>query len=369
MKIENLRVGMELKNYKELCKALELDIKTGVAKKNQMKWIGEYVKLKKKGYRLIVEEIYSTDVAAQKDGRRGGNNTIAYLDVLEKLVLDLMLQDGKNEQILLSKTQMFRQLSMVNANYSVGKSNLPEFADLMEIDSDTTKDWYDSTDAMLEGNIVRTLKNLESQALVSWSKVVMLNVDTVTNATLIKSTGTRLNERGEEIDTYEIEEDTVNEYRQATDSEGRTILRIEREVMDFLGCRNKQSVIQKGHWSKFTERVQDRLLKDTNIKLYYQSYKVIFNQDHVKVRADELASLILSQLDRTEKRLELNTGIQDRIAVNAKKRKHSEVSIFGQSDNCRALDSYLTDSVKLNDMLINIEHPDITREIRGHKIK
>ena len=58
MKIENLHEGMVIKNYKELCKLLEINVSSGNGKIAQVKNLGTYCKYHKEGYKIIIDEIY-----------------------------------------------------------------------------------------------------------------------------------------------------------------------------------------------------------------------------------------------------------------------------------------------------------------------
>lgn len=58
MDTSNLKAGMVVKNYIELCKLLGESIKTGNAKRAHLKEIERYVKLQKIGYEFLINEIY-----------------------------------------------------------------------------------------------------------------------------------------------------------------------------------------------------------------------------------------------------------------------------------------------------------------------
>lgn len=62
MKLENIRVGQVFKNYGELCKALEIEEKTGRSKKFQIKKIKKYFRFSKIGQKITIDEIYETPV-------------------------------------------------------------------------------------------------------------------------------------------------------------------------------------------------------------------------------------------------------------------------------------------------------------------
>lgn len=79
MKIENLKIGMVIKNYKELCKLLEIKSTTGEAKQNQLKQLAEIVEYHKEGNKFIIDGIDDTKVVGkvlQKKMYYNNNNNI-----------------------------------------------------------------------------------------------------------------------------------------------------------------------------------------------------------------------------------------------------------------------------------------------------
>ena len=59
MNISNLKIGMVIKNYKELCKVLEIEVKEGNSKKAQLKELEEVVTYHKKGNKFVYAKTYS----------------------------------------------------------------------------------------------------------------------------------------------------------------------------------------------------------------------------------------------------------------------------------------------------------------------
>lgn len=57
MNISNLQQGMVVKNYRELCKLLEIEVKAGNSKKAQLKELNKYIKYHKDGNKFIIDEI------------------------------------------------------------------------------------------------------------------------------------------------------------------------------------------------------------------------------------------------------------------------------------------------------------------------
>lgn len=57
MNLNNIKPGMRIKNYRELCRLMELPIKTGEAKIKQIKEINEYITYDKDKYAFIIKTI------------------------------------------------------------------------------------------------------------------------------------------------------------------------------------------------------------------------------------------------------------------------------------------------------------------------
>ena len=60
MKMENLHEGMVIKNYKELCALLEIEVFGGNQKRSQMKDLETYCSYHRDGYKYIIDEVYET---------------------------------------------------------------------------------------------------------------------------------------------------------------------------------------------------------------------------------------------------------------------------------------------------------------------
>lgn len=75
-KIQDMYVGQEFKNYKELCEFLGEKIKSGKGKQLQWKEWKRYFSFEKEGNKIIITEIF--DEPKKKVDHRGGNNCKPY---------------------------------------------------------------------------------------------------------------------------------------------------------------------------------------------------------------------------------------------------------------------------------------------------
>ena len=169
IKLENLEVGMILKNYKELCKVLEVEyIQGGYSRQKQMAWFNEYFSYEKEGHRFIITEIYDKEVEPMKDNR-GGGNSYEYVDNIERLILDILVQSPKGT-IFLSKNKFFHALEMVNVNYLDTKQRVTKLSKYLKMNEGDVQEWFDTTGGVLERSLETALKNLRNQSLIIWTK-------------------------------------------------------------------------------------------------------------------------------------------------------------------------------------------------------
>ena len=74
MKIENLKVGMVIKNYKVLCELLEIPEKDGNSRKCQLQNLERFIRYEKQGFKYIITEIFN-DPLPVIDGRGKNPNS------------------------------------------------------------------------------------------------------------------------------------------------------------------------------------------------------------------------------------------------------------------------------------------------------
>ena len=83
MKLENLEVGMKIKNYKKLCELMEEPDKNGASKRAQVSEWERYVSFERQGNAYIIKEIRDVPLTS-KDGRK------KYMQYVEPLLLHYM---------------------------------------------------------------------------------------------------------------------------------------------------------------------------------------------------------------------------------------------------------------------------------------
>lgn len=383
IKLENLKIGMVIKNYKELCNTLEVDIKTGNSKKSQLKWFEDYFTYEKDGNKFMIANIFDKEIKPPPT-RGGANNTYEYTQNIEKLLLDILAQNKSDGKIFLSKNKMFHLLNMVNTNYIDCNRKIPRLSKFLDIDERNVQEWYDTTGGMLERSLESALKKLQNQSLIFWSREI-----TICKLEAIKGSGYWVKvqhngENGEEKEQWIYEAMTRKIIKEADDDEKKYIIAVEREEMEKLNCDDKQEIIKKGLWERFENNVINILKKHKGIIYYYKSYKILFNPEHIIKKQNQLNKLLLSINERKDQQHQLNSSIMQRNIDNALSRQ----SIASSSDiqdidlnyvdykemNAidrqlrRSVDSYIDDNIKLNDTLIDKKAKDIRTQVNNTKI-
>lgn len=377
---DNLELN-KIYKYKELCEILAIEIKkTTNGKNSQIKELECLLNIKKDKTKYTVTEIYKTPL--QKVEFRGGSNKTEYIKVIELLILDLLVQDKNNGNVFLSKNKLMKSLAMINDNYAYCKERIPKLSKFTGIQKQTVEEWYLSTDGMLKRNLEKALDNLRSQSLVIWSSELTV-CDLVPIGINENEQNLNINkqvledEYGEKVTEYKLTNQIDYEHREATIEEKRFILRTERETMESMGCTSKQEVIRNSMWSEFKETVDNIILDELKIAYYYNSYKIICNEDHIIKQRNKLMDLLLTEEDRKIHCQLLNGDISKKLHSNVENKQKRALK---KDDDClgehsdkkvvrRIKSTYIDDNNTLTDTLINKDSKNINNKVRKIKPK
>lgn len=372
--LDNLIVGHKYKNYKELCNALCVSVLSGNSKISQLAWFSLHFTHVREGHGFIVTSIFNRDI--QPMPIRGARE-VEYVKNIELLILDILAQDNYDGKVFFPKNKLFRMLEMVNDNYIDCNRRVPKLSKFLDIDENSVQEWYDTTGGMLERNLDSALKKLANQSLIFWSREITIcqAVEIVGSDYMVKSEHTNI--YGEKVEKWEKLRLTRKEYREATDDEKTYILKIERETMIKLECNNKQEVIRRSLWNTFTRTVGDIIRKEKDILFYYQSYKILFNPDHILNKQIQVNELLLDKDKRSEQKAIVNTSIMKRVENNAESRKENAIKTIDINDTSnpsnikllRRTDvEYVNDNIKLNETLIDQKSKGIKSQVRKVKL-
>jgi hypothetical protein len=353
MNLSNISEGELFKNYQELSNVLDQPIKTGNAKKAQLKDWERYFRYEKKGHSFIITHIYDVPLPENK-------NKTKYITTIQKLILDKVVQFDKAGYMFISKSELMKELRMINQNYTYMKYKQLRLAMHMNISLEEVEDFYLTSDDLLKRNIEAALNSLRNQSLVHWSHaitIVKLKADIETNRhneIKVRKEETT-NEYNEEVVTFSASKPISNKvYKKATKEEIELILETEKQVQLKYNCDSINEIFKKGLANKFYKEVRDILFADQHIYWYFNSYEIVANEKYIYSKYEELLDLELNDLEREESMSELNNDIMFKIMTNAETRRNKAVSL--DNDKKRELrlnKDYLSNNQKLTDTLIN----------------
>ena len=358
--IDQLEVGLIVKNYKAMCELLNESVKAGNSKKTQLKEWERYFNYSKQGNKFIITDIY--DVPAERIDLRNNRRT-PYIDYIENLLISLLVHKKK---LFLSRNAILKSLEMINDNYTYVKYNPHKHIhELINIDKEEIKDFYNTTDDLLKRNIESALDGLERKRLISWNKTVticLINTSIEKNE-LDRITVTKheeVTEDGEIIVSYDAAKPLTREiHRKATDEEHKLIWEVEKDILNEWGYDDISDVIRHSRTDEFYKIANKRLLERGNINYYYYSYEILCNEKHILENFNKLDVFLLDE-EKTKITIEkLNSSIIDKISENANIRHIKAAETVLNKDHVRniikyrSLDSYVPNTNRLTETLID----------------
>jgi hypothetical protein len=363
----NLTPNTTIKNYKIMCRLLNEPEKTGNAKRAQIETWKCYFDFTMQGYAFKIGEVYK--IPKGKLTKRYG-----FINYIEELIVDLLVQDKNNGIVFLSKNKLFKELEMININYSYGRYNIPKLSQLINVHEDNIQEFYTLSSSTLVRNVETALNRLKNKSLVYWQPtktVCFINTNVPTNEAgnaKAKENYLGKNEYDEDIYVYDVDYKVKQVHREATEEEVKLIIHTEHEVMQEMGYKDKREIVIRNKWDRFMTKVKKILFDKMNILFYYESYKIICNEDHILSIWNDLKELQLESQDRKIKQNMLNDSIVNKLNENgrqrnkqAKKEEYKDI----QMKKRRRDDQYIIDNDTLVNVLINNTYPDIRNEIRN----
>ena len=173
-----LKEGQVIKNYKELCKILDLKIEAGNSKIAQMKELERYYKFSKQGYKIIVEEVYA-ETKLKKDARgNNGKHFMKYDNLMDNILINLLLKNNGHIQQTFAK--IMKMLKIFSIGYeNLNKSGYTTFTEVNKISSPgLTLTYQQKLYNIVEKCMETALKRLRRQGIIQYQKKInILNND------------------------------------------------------------------------------------------------------------------------------------------------------------------------------------------------
>lgn len=335
--VELISAGEIFRNYKALCERFEDTPRTGNSKKAHIKNLERYFDFYQDGHKIVITEIYSTPKDLIDLRAEGGNN-VKYLNKIEYLILDLLAQEENKGKVFISKNKLMESLNMVNPNYMFGKYNTSKIEEYTTISQHSINDFYGTADGVLKRNLSSALKSLKDKSLIFYNEVITISIaETITHINKDNRVGAtrkvNIDKNGRRTVTFDTPDVLVEEnIRKATEQEVGSILRVTNDVLKEYRYEKANEAFAHGKASEFYSRINDILFKDHNIDMYYMSYEIYFNHDHVLEEKKNLEDWAIEESKRIASIMNLNEDIINRLKENLNRRQMDAETRFLETE-------------------------------------
>lgn len=370
MNISNLEVGQIHKSYKALCQFLGENTKTSNSKKAQLKEWERHFLYEKDGNKFVIKEIYNEPLT-KIDNRKGGNNKLKHADNMDSTLIHI-LNNQPDGTLFLTINRLLLEMDMINYNFTFGNRYRKKVSKYLNVHEAYVEEFFNTSKQTFKSNIESMLNRLENKAMIFSYKVRMLCVGVPNNET-DEMGNIKLNYEviTDEYDNEEIKVSTdstaIIDYRIATDDEIKHIQTVEDEVMTDLECNSKQEVVVKKLWNSFIQTVNKRLFESHNILFYYDSYKILLNENKIQREAKTIEPPNKKNIEDSLALFNLNQDVQDQLLTNWKKR-HVKAISQNKGKLIRLKKDYIENGTLLIDNFINKEHDNIIDNLKKTKI-
>ena len=273
-----------------------------------------------------------------------------------------MLHKDRSESMLMSKGMLYKAFNLVNENYLLGRNNMTKLSEITEIPQTSIYDFYDYNSVKLRDTVERNLKHCRSRSLLIYESVLCVAIQEafISYNELNKPI---LDEQGRVVSESRLT------YREATKQEKQIILKYENEVKNELGLKDNQDIFLKGKWKYFKQQVENKLkVANTNIKFYYDAYKITWNNEKI----DSEYELLNNNIDEIENNL--NYNMIESIKKSTMKRHDKAIKECGLEQNIYKQEKlfqqekidYVIDQEQLTMTLINKNAPSLKNELKAY---
>jgi len=362
MNISNLKVGMEVKNYKELCNLLDEKVKVGKAKILQLQDFERYFTYEKQGNKFIITKILDEikeKVDMRTQGKSANNNIFA--DDFRTLMIFLMNNEPSG-CFELPKNLLGKSLSLLNQNYLDARDKVNKLSEITGVHQEQIYEFYDNNSKKITETIERNLNRCRREALLMHERIMCVHSIEVSIQTN-ELNKPMIDENGKVV--YHTE--TIS--REATEEERKMILRFEKEVMKELNVSDLKDAFLKGKYWELRKRVSKKLVENlTGIQYYYEAYRITWDKDIVEEEYNKLKdkstendlltnlnnNMMKSIMRSTKARNTKATNV-DILEVNPYKLKEIEL---------RTLENYIKDQETLTKVLIDKNAKSLKSELK-----
>ena len=253
--VSNLKEGNYVKNYKELCSMLNQPIYAGTQKKSQLNEFKRFFDYEKIGIKFYIKKIYNEPIP--KEHKYPANTK--YTEYIEYILLSY-LSTKHNGEIYIPSQYLWFKLGMVNYNF-IRLQNKDDINELIELDEKMTlfqiNNFYRRCRSKLKNITDGALKSFEKQKLINYWRIHM-----------VKYPGKFISE-------------------EATIEEEQFILKIEKEILNELGCKDINEVFLKNKYEYYYKERNEKAKELFGASEIYDYYHIIHIPENTKQALSE----------------------------------------------------------------------------------
>ena len=237
------------KNYKEVCKALKEDIKTGKSKQIQLKNWERFFKYHKDGNKIVIQEIFDTPKEKEDKRKNNGGNTTSKFKDFDYILINLLT----SKETITTIPQIVKDTKIVADRYFNYRDSTEYLAENLEMFKICVNDFYYFTKDKLRGLINSSLNRLQKQGYISYKNIYIIKYD-----------------KEDVRQADEIEENTIKEYE-------------EYALMAF-GLESKKELITSNLYKRYNKDLKHNLktysILGKDYEYHYNAIKITKLKDY-----------------------------------------------------------------------------------------
>lgn len=352
MNINTLEKGKIFKNWKVLCKELDIPCKPSNSRKSDEKELSRFCDWHKEGQKIIIDKVFK--IPKDKEDKRMDSMT---QNVMGNMLVELITKYGKEGSLstFFDKNLLYELCEMYNPSYKFYRFNQEELAKRDNVDIDTIRDFYNISNNVFVSNINKGGKWLKSKRLA-----------TMFDTYAIKTKhGHRVVTKEEHAIIQSYEAKVIEEIYETN---RKDLFLNSTESMNYRTLRNKVSEMINEDANKIINYRPNELKKVLHgdiiiglmdIEYYYPVYEFVGDVNKIKKYYDKQVKKVQEEKTKVNNRTieKINESVDNKIS-NAKNNNEDKY-LFGNKINKerkerRSDDKYRQDMDKLIDNHIKI---------------
>lgn len=299
VKSDNLKVGQIIKNYKELCKILNIEYKKGSSKSNQLKKLEEFIIYHKEGNKFIIDEIKNNDIVLM-DKRKLGNTSKTSIEIGE-IILYKLLTEYRGKVVSMTTTELLYRMNIVTKKYKVLSRDIELFKIETGIDFKYINQFKVKIGYQINRRIDSALRRLQNSGYILYDKNTHLKFKGKNSIIVLEKEVDKKNFRDAKLKAFKI----LNEKRA---EEGKETI------------QDMSIIFMYGESKRFTRLVCEEL------KNYYDAECISFWDGYI-ITTTKLALKTLVDDIRYNKNIEyVKADFYELLERNTKKMKQQELN-------------------------------------------